>query len=349
MLKANVGLSRKLSENYNPPGSPEPGGRDQRHPGRSRGRHREDQGTLRPRRGGPEPEVRSRPTSPTRPSPPGTPTPSPANNGHSNARPAPEANGHPPATAIGTRSPRTGEPATNKQVPVPPDPGQAAEAVRAQAGRLHRGGHRPTLHPLRPDQEGGRGRHRRPQPRRRRGQPVPALKPRNDIDFEAPGTGDRPRPRFLSGGPMRAAVTRPHWSYSSVSQYLKCPFSIYFERVLRLPRKDRLRRPGARLVRPLRPGRLPPQAPGPTSPSQPHQVREAFLAAWEDQADDGSRSSTEQANPSDDSLALGIALIEIYLKEPPPTNIVAVESPMLAPITNSRGEYWRSRSWSSPT
>jgi hypothetical protein len=31
-------------------------------------------------------------------------------------------------------------------------------------------------------------------------------------------------------------VTRPHWSYSQIAQYLRCPLQYYFERVLRLSR-----------------------------------------------------------------------------------------------------------------
>ena len=32
--------------------------------------------------------------------------------------------------------------------------------------------------------------------------------------------------------------TRPHWSFSSVSQYIRCPLQFYFERVQKLPRKS---------------------------------------------------------------------------------------------------------------
>jgi len=28
---------------------------------------------------------------------------------------------------------------------------------------------------------------------------------------------------------------RPHWSYSAINQYLRCPLQYYFERVLKLP------------------------------------------------------------------------------------------------------------------
>jgi RecB family exonuclease len=28
---------------------------------------------------------------------------------------------------------------------------------------------------------------------------------------------------------------RPHWSYSQISQYLRCPLQYYFQRILKLP------------------------------------------------------------------------------------------------------------------
>jgi putative RecB family exonuclease len=38
-------------------------------------------------------------------------------------------------------------------------------------------------------------------------------------------------------------------------------------------------------------------------------------------------------------MALGVSLIELYLKEPPPDHIIAFEQEILAPLHNSRGEY----------
>ena len=37
---------------------------------------------------------------------------------------------------------------------------------------------------------------------------------------------------------MKERVTRPHWSYSSISQYQRCSLQYYFERVLHLPRRS---------------------------------------------------------------------------------------------------------------
>lgn len=134
---------------------------------------------------------------------------------------------------------------------------------------------------------------------------------------------------------MRPKFDRPHWSHSAISQYLRCPLQFYFERVLRLPRRtisdsqvlgSAIHEALARYHRSLQRD----------AAIRIGQVRDAFLAAWRDQA--GRAEVVHDRRSTDDNLALGIALLEVYLGEPPPERIVAVEAPMLAPITNSRGE-----------
>jgi ATP-dependent helicase/DNAse subunit B len=44
---------------------------------------------------------------------------------------------------------------------------------------------------------------------------------------------DEPRTQH-SSSPVNAL--RPHWSYSQISQYLRCPLQYYFERILKLER-----------------------------------------------------------------------------------------------------------------
>jgi putative RecB family exonuclease len=62
-----------------------------------------------------------------------------------------------------------------------------------------------------------------------------------------------------------------------------------------------------------------------------------FLTTWQiyDQRTEivhaGDRST-------EDNLSLGLALIEAYVKERPPSNILAIEQPLLVPLTNSNGE-----------
>ena len=123
-----------------------------------------------------------------------------SNNGHSNGHPAPEANGQPSRNGHRDEKPQNGEPATNKQVQFLSTLAKTAEIVRAEARSFHRGDHRPAMHPLRPDQEGGRGRHRGPESGRGRGQSS-SLNLENDFNFPSTGDGGRPHPRSSLEGP----------------------------------------------------------------------------------------------------------------------------------------------------
>lgn len=136
---------------------------------------------------------------------------------------------------------------------------------------------------------------------------------------------------------MRAAVTRPHWSYSSVSQYLKCPLQYYFERELKLPRKEvtdaqalgsAVHSALATYHRKLQTGKAVTEG----------TIRQAYLDAWDGQVGDG-QVVVLNGKPLGDSRDLGMTLVEVYLEQPPSGSIIAVESPMMSPIANSHGEY----------
>jgi CRISPR/Cas system-associated exonuclease Cas4 (RecB family) len=135
---------------------------------------------------------------------------------------------------------------------------------------------------------------------------------------------------------MPHEIDRPHWSYSSISQYLKCPLQFYFERILKLPKKTTSDAQvlGSSIHAALAHYHRQLQA---REPLPEHQVQEVFLATWESH-----EQRTEIVHAGDrsteDNLYLGMALIEASLEELPPTNILAIEQPLLAPITNSRGE-----------
>lgn len=131
-------------------------------------------------------------------------------------------------------------------------------------------------------------------------------------------------------------INRPHWSYSSVNQYLRCPLQFYFQRVLKLPQPT----VGSGLVlgssvhaalelyhRSLQDGK----------PVQSHRLHSVFLDAWqlrETQAEVEYRKGESR----DDSIGQGIELVEMYVREPPPQGIVAVEQQMIFPLHNSQGE-----------
>lgn len=129
---------------------------------------------------------------------------------------------------------------------------------------------------------------------------------------------------------------RPHWSYSSISQYLTCPLRYYFQRILCLPQPT----VGSGLVlgsavhaglaeyhRHLQEGREPDLA----------LVQRAYAEDWARR--DDAEIAFKDGETREGLMAQGLALLDLYLNEPPPDRIVAVEQEIIAPVHNSRGEY----------
>jgi len=130
---------------------------------------------------------------------------------------------------------------------------------------------------------------------------------------------------------------RPHWSYSAITQYLSCPLRFYFQRVARLPQTS----VGSGLVMgsavhaALAEYHLAVQQHEPTDAAKLHNV---FIETWDRREAECPVAYKSSENPGD-LKAQGISLIELYLKEPPPQGIVAIEEEIVAPLHNSRGEY----------
>ncbi len=131
--------------------------------------------------------------------------------------------------------------------------------------------------------------------------------------------------------------SRPHWSYSAISQYLRCPLQYFFQRILGLP--SRSIGLGLVLGSAVHAGlaeyhrRLMDQ-----SAIDSEAILKAFHESW------GEKEANEtiqfrDGDTRDDGIAQGIHLLEIYLKEPPPQGIIAVEQRSLVPLYNSQGEY----------
>jgi putative RecB family exonuclease len=129
---------------------------------------------------------------------------------------------------------------------------------------------------------------------------------------------------------------RPHWSYSSISQYLTCPLRYYFQRILCLPQPT----VGSSLVlgsavhaglaayhQDLKLGRVP----------RRELIDRAYVSAWE--RDDGIEVAYKDGETREDLMAQGMALLELYFQEPPPERIIAIEQEIISPVHNSRGEY----------
>lgn len=67
-------------------------------------------------------------------------------------------------------------------------------------------------------------------------------------------------------------------------------------------------------------------------------LHDAVLKGWEHREAEGT-VVFKSGETRDDSIAQGIALVDVYLQEPPPENIVQVEQEIIAPIHNSLGDY----------
>jgi len=74
-----------------------------------------------------------------------------------------------------------------------------------------------------------------------------------------------------------------------------------------------------------------------TRPVPPETVRKVFLTAWRTRNEHETirfREGETESQITDQ----GVALLDAYLKQPPPQNIIAVEKEMVAPVWNSQGE-----------
>lgn len=65
-------------------------------------------------------------------------------------------------------------------------------------------------------------------------------------------------------------------------------------------------------------------------------VKSQFVQFWQRQKQQETIAFQYQTEM--DTLELGVSLLEVYLRQPPPQNIVAVERKLLFPLLNSRGE-----------
>lgn len=137
--------------------------------------------------------------------------------------------------------------------------------------------------------------------------------------------------------PSERALSRPHWSYSQLNGYLRCPLQYFFERVLKLERPFV---PSAMaLGSAVHEGlaeyhrRLQQQSEIPD-----RCVQQAFLNAW-GRSEGRQPVQFKDGETRDDAIAQGVGLLELYLQEPPPENILAVEQEMMVPLHTSNGKF----------
>ena len=127
-----------------------------------------------------------------------------------------------------------------------------------------------------------------------------------------------------------------HWSYSALRQYLECPLRFFFQRILMIPEKSQ----SANLVlgsavhaaladyhRGLRQDQ----------PRKTEELHRSITECWEGRESKG--PITYKGNETKaECLGKAVGLIEVYVKEPPPRNIIGIEQEVQATLKNSRGE-----------
>jgi len=129
---------------------------------------------------------------------------------------------------------------------------------------------------------------------------------------------------------------RLHWSYSQVSTYLRCPLQYYFQYILGLPRHTVSSNLvlGSAVHEALAVYHRSIQA---SMPCDKETVLGTFLKTWiEREAKE--RIVYSAGEQKDDIVELARGLIQAYLLEPPPKEVVAVEERFTAPIVTSAGE-----------
>jgi len=135
----------------------------------------------------------------------------------------------------------------------------------------------------------------------------------------------------------RRIFIRPHWSYSQISQFLRCPLQYYFERVARLPRPfvpsgmalgSAVHEGLAEYHRQLSLGHN----------VTTSQLQSVFLRSWQ-QREQERPIQYRDGEDQQQVIEQGVALLEAYHNEPPPQNIVAVEESMTVPLHTSEGEF----------
>lgn len=131
--------------------------------------------------------------------------------------------------------------------------------------------------------------------------------------------------------------SRPHWSYSALSQYLRCPLQYYFQRVLGIP--SRTISSGLALGSAVHAGLAEYHQRLMTKEEvDANSVLKAFQDCWNEKEANESILFRD-GDSREDSIEQGVHLLELYLTQPPPERIIAVEYRFLAPLRNSQGEY----------
>ncbi|SMP41791.1 PD-(D/E)XK nuclease superfamily protein [Neorhodopirellula lusitana] len=130
-------------------------------------------------------------------------------------------------------------------------------------------------------------------------------------------------------------ITRPHWSFSSINQYRRCPLQFFFERIARIPRRtvssslvfgSAIHDALAGYHQRIKLGRE----------ATEQSLKSDFMGSWKVRNADQQVTFKAKESASD-LVGKGQAMMELYSKEEPPANIIAVEERVLVPLCDSSG------------
>lgn len=130
-------------------------------------------------------------------------------------------------------------------------------------------------------------------------------------------------------------IERPHWSFSSINQYRRCPLQFFFERIAKIPRRtvssslvfgSAIHDALAGYHQRIKLGRE----------ATEQSLKSEFMGSWKVRNADQQVEFKAKESASD-LIGKGQALMELYAKEEPPTNIIAVEERVLVPLCDSSG------------
>jgi len=132
------------------------------------------------------------------------------------------------------------------------------------------------------------------------------------------------------------SLPRPHWSYSAISQYLRCPLQFYFKRILKLPelRMGSGLLLGSAVHHALACYHQTLQQHGDVNRDDLHREFREHFALRESEV----KVDWKPGESSEELAVQGIGLLDLYLNQPPPTDIVAVEQTLLVPLITSEGD-----------
>lgn len=130
-------------------------------------------------------------------------------------------------------------------------------------------------------------------------------------------------------------MSERHWSFSELTTYMRCPLRHFFEYELALPKRSTpsslvlgsaIHEALAVFHQSIQQG----------SPLAKEVVKKEFLQAWEERKREGTIVFQHQTER--DAVDQGVSLLDLYLRQPPPRNVVGVEQRLLTPLANSSGE-----------